>query len=84
MIKSIRNIEKSLGDGIKKVSKSERKNIVIIRKSIVAKVNITKGERFSYKNLTTKRPGNGLSPMKIENIIGKKAKKNFFKDQQIY
>ena len=39
---------------------------------------------FSYKNLTTKRPGNGLSPMKIENIIGKKAKKNFFKDQQIY
>tara|TARA_Y100001958_G_C21173255_1_gene504582 strand:- start:231 stop:1250 length:1020 start_codon:yes stop_codon:yes gene_type:complete len=84
MIKSIRNIEKSLGDGIKKASKSERKNIIIIRKSIVAKVNITKGERFSYKNLTTKRPGNGLSPMKIENIIGKKAKKNFFKDQQIY
>ena len=84
MIKSIRNIEKSLGDGIKKKSKSEKKNINIVRKSIVAKVKISKGEKFSYKNLTTKRPGNGLSPMKIENIIGKKAKKNFFKDQQIY
>ena len=83
MIKSIRNIEKSLGDGVKKVSSSEKKNIIIVRKSIVAKTNIAKGEIFSYENLTTKRPGNGLSPMKIDNIIGKKAKKNFFKDQQI-
>ena len=83
MIKSIRNIEKSLGDGVKKVSSSEKKNINIVRKSIVAKTNIAKGEIFSYENLTTKRPGNGLSPMKIDNIIGKKAKKNFFKDQQI-
>ena len=76
MIKSIRNIEKSLGDGVKKVSSSE-KNINIVRKSIVAKTNIAKGEIFSYENLTTKRPGNGLSPMKIDNIIGKKAKKFF-------
>ena len=83
MVKSIRNIEKSLGDGVKKVSSSEKKNINIVRKSIVAKTNIAKGEIFSYENLTTKRPGNGLSPMKIDNIIGKKAKKNFFKDQQI-
>ena len=54
MIKSIRNIEKSLGDGVK-VSNSE-KNINIVRKSIVAKTNIAKGEIFSYENLTTKRP----------------------------
>ena len=78
MIKSIRNIEKSLGDGVKKVSSSEKKNINIVRKSIVAKTNIAKGEIFSYENLTTKRPGNGLSPMKIDNIIGNKSKKNFF------
>jgi N-acetylneuraminate synthase len=65
MIKAIRNIEKALGSDIKKASKSEKKNIKIVRKSIFAKIKIKKGEIFSEKNLTTKRPGNGLSPNKM-------------------
>jgi N,N'-diacetyllegionaminate synthase len=83
MVKSIRNVERSLGDGIKKVTKSEKKNITSIRKSIVAEEKIFKGQKFTYQNLTVKRPGNGLSPMKIDQIVGKKAKKNFMKNQQI-
>lgn len=83
MVKSIRNVEKSLGDGIKKVTRSEKKNINPIRKSIVAKDKIFKGQKFTYQNLTVKRPGNGLSPMKMDQIVGKKAKKNFMKNQQI-
>ena len=83
MIKSIRNIEKSLGSGRKKLNKSEKKNIIHVRKSIVANQNIEKNEKFSEKNLTTKRPGSGISPMKIKKIIGKKAKKFFYKDELI-
>ena len=83
MAKSIRNIEKSLGNGIKQVTRSEKKNITFVRKSIVAKEKIFKGQKFTYKNLTIKRPGNGLSPMKIDQIVGKRAKKNFAKNQQI-
>jgi len=83
MIKSIRNIENALGDGVKKPSSSENKNIAIVRKSIVASKNIKKGEFFTNENLTTKRPGTGISPMMWDKLIGKKSKKNFKKDQQI-
>ena len=83
MIKSIRNIENALGDGIKKPSSSENKNIAIVRKSIVASKNIKKGEFFTNENLTTKRPGTGISPMMWDKLIGQKSKKNFKKDQQI-
>jgi len=83
MIKAIRNIEKALGNGIKKPSKSERKNIEIARKSIVAKRDIKKGEVFSEENITTKRPGTGISPMRWEEVIGKKAPKDFKKDELI-
>ena len=83
MVKSIRQIELSLGDGIKKPSNSEMKNIEIARKSIVAKKNIRPGEVFSNKNLTIKRPGNGISPMKWDQIIGTVAKKNFEIDELI-
>lgn len=83
MISSIRNIEKSLGDGIKKPSESEKKNIAIARKSIVALKNIQEGETFSELNLTVKRPGNGLSPMEWELVIGKHAKKSFQADELI-
>ena len=83
MVEAIRNIEKALGDGIKKPSKSESKNIEIARKSIVAKRDIKRGEKFTEENLTVKRPGNGISPMRWDEIIGKTAVKNYKKDEQI-
>ena len=83
MVKSIRNIENALGDGIKKVSNSERKNIEIARKSIVAKCNIAKDEVFTTNNITTKRPGNGINPMKWNEILGKRAKRDFLEDELI-
>ncbi len=84
MVDSIRNIELAIsGSGEKLPSDSERKNIEIARKSIVAKINISKGEVFSEKNITTKRPGNGLSPMQWDNVIGKISNKNFSEDDLI-
>jgi N,N'-diacetyllegionaminate synthase len=77
MIASIRNIEKAMGDGKKNITKSEKPNINVARKSIVAKTNIKKGEVFSENNLTTKRPGVGINPMKWNSIIGKIAKKSY-------
>ena len=83
MITGIRNIEQSLGDGIKKPSLSEEKNILVARKSIVASRVIEKDELFSYDNLETKRPGTGVSPMKWNDIIGTAATRNYSKDEQI-
>ncbi len=83
MISYLRVFEVMNGDGKKKLQKCEIKNINIARKSIVAKKFIKKKEAFSYLNLTTKRPGNGLSPMDISKIINKKAKKNFQPDELI-
>ncbi|TCO73650.1 N-acetylneuraminate synthase [Marinisporobacter balticus] len=83
MVKAIRNIEKALGDGIKKPSKSEMKNIDIVRKSIVANCNIKKGEILTDKNLAVKRPGNGLSPMRWDEMIGKTANRDYKEDEMI-
>ncbi len=83
MIKSIRNIECALGDGRKKVSQSEISNIQVARKSIVAARQIKCGEIFTENNLTTKRPGNGISPMKWFEILGKEAKRDFKEDELI-
>ena len=83
MVKAIRNIEKALGDGIKKPSKSEQKNIPIARKSIVARTFIKKGEVFTEDNITAKRPGTGISPMKWKEVLGKTAKKDFYPDDLI-
>ena len=83
MVTAIRNIEKALGSNIKKPSKSELQNIQIVRKSIVAKININKGKIFTKKNLTVKRPGNGISPMQWDKVIGKIANKNFAIDELI-
>jgi N,N'-diacetyllegionaminate synthase len=83
MVTAIRNIERALGDGIKIPSKSEKKNIAIARKSIVASREIKKGEVFSGKNLTTKRPGTGVSPMNWESIIGTKSEKDYNQDDLI-
>jgi N,N'-diacetyllegionaminate synthase len=83
MVKAIRNIEKAMGDGIKKPSSSELKNIVIARKSIVAKEVIKKGTVFSENNITVKRPGAGISPMKWYDVIGTKALKDYQQDDLI-
>jgi N,N'-diacetyllegionaminate synthase len=83
MVKAIRNIEKALGNPIKEVTDSERKNMVVARKSIVAAVEIKKGEKFSESNLDVKRPGNGISPMSWLDVIGRTAKRDFNKDDLI-
>lgn len=83
MVQAIRNIERSLGDGIKKPSSSEIKNIAVVRKSIVAKKCINKGEVFTTDNITSKRPGTGVNPMEWDNVIGKAAKGDFAEDEMI-
>lgn len=83
MVTAIRNIEKSLGNGDKTVTESEKGNIQIARKSIVAKKQIRKGETFSEDNLTTKRPGMGISPMKWNEILGMTAVRDFEEDELI-
>lgn len=83
MVSSIRNIELALGNGHKSVSNSERKNIEIARKSIVAACPIKKGELLTEDNLTVKRPGNGISPMRWNEVIGKVAIKDFEEEEAI-
>ena len=77
MVAAIRNIELALGSKVKDLTDSEKPNIEIARKSIVAKTKIKKSEVFSNENLTTKRPGSGISPMKWDSIIGKAAKRDY-------
>ena len=72
-----------MGDGVKKPSPSEIKNLVIVRKSIVAKKKISKGELFTRENLAIKRPGNGLSAMMWDEIIGTRSKRDFQLDELI-
>ena len=83
MVTGIRNIEKALGKKQKEVTESEKKNKDIARKSIVAKKNIKKGEIFTEENLTVKRPGNGISPMQWDEVIGKVSIRNFEEDELI-
>lgn len=80
MVRCIRNIEQALGDGVKKLTKSESKNINIARKSIVAGRDIAKGEMFTEENLEIKRPGDGISPMRWDEIIGRLANREFKED----
>lgn len=83
MVQNIRIVEQSLGNGEKKPTQSEEKNMMIARKSIVASKQIKMGEIFSTDNITTKRPGNGISPMKWYEVIGKSASRNFEVDEMI-
>jgi N,N'-diacetyllegionaminate synthase len=83
MISGIRNIEKALGTGIKKPSPSELKNKSIARKSIVAAVPIKEGETFTEINITAKRPGTGITPMRWDEILGQFAQKDYEKDDLI-
>lgn len=83
MIRAIRNIEMAIGDGQKTPSCSEKKNVSIVRKSIVAQKTILKGEIFTEDNLTVKRPGGGVSPMRWNELIGKIAQKDYEIDEMI-
>jgi N,N'-diacetyllegionaminate synthase len=79
----VRNVEASLGNGVKAVADAERSNIEVARKSIVAARAIKKGELLTEENITVKRPGNGLSPMLWDSVIGTKATANFDYDALI-
>lgn len=83
MVKCIRNIEKAIGNGEKTPSPSEKKNIAVARKSIVAKTKIKTGDIFTEQNITAKRPGTGLSPMKWFEVLGKTALRDFEEDELI-
>lgn len=83
MVAGIRKIELALGTGEKQVSESERANVDVARKSIVAASDIQKGEQFTEENLTTKRPGNGISPMRWDEIIGTVADRDYQADDLI-
>lgn len=83
LVVNVRRIELIKGEGGKRVTESERRNINIARKSIVAKRNIAKGETLSEENITCKRPGNGISPMKWHDVLGTKAVREFSIDELI-
>jgi len=83
MIKAIRNVELAFGSDIKKPSKSELANIKIARKSIVAKTKIKKNDILTENNITVKRPGDGLNPMRWDDVVGTKAKKDYNEDDLI-
>ncbi len=83
MVRAVRNIEKALGDGMKRPSPSEMKNRDVARKSIVAKSKIRKGEVFTEENLTAKRPGSGVSPMRWKDVIGLTADRDYAQDEMI-
>lgn len=83
MVKAIRKVENCLGDGRKKQMESEKQNCAIARKSIVAKQDIKAGENFTEDNITVKRPGMGISPMKWYEVIGKKASRDYKLDELI-
>ena len=79
----IKEMQTMLGDGEKKITSSEKKNIKFARKSIIANKDISKGEKFTIKNITTKRASNGISAIKWKSILGKKAKKKYYIDEII-
>lgn len=83
MVRAVRNVERAIGTGNKEPSESEKKNMEVVRKSIVAKCEIAKGEIFTEENLAVKRPGIGISPMKWFEIIGKRAERDFKADEII-
>jgi len=83
MVTAIRNIEVALGDGIKRLTPSEARNRPVVRKSLVASQAIKAGEVFTVENMTTKRPGTGISPMLFDEMLGKTAQRDFWTDELI-
>lgn len=84
LVGEIRKIELALGNRIKQITKSERVNLEAVRKSIVASEPIKKGELFTEINITTKRPGNGISPMRWDEVLGTKADRDYEIDEMIW
>jgi sialic acid synthase SpsE len=83
LVRSIRETSVSLGEGIKAPQDCELENMVVARKSIVASEDIRKGDMLTEENITTKRPGNGISPMRWKEIIGTRASRAFRSDEMI-
>ncbi len=83
MIAAVRNVECALGDGVKRPSASEAKNIGIARKSLVASCQIRAGEAFTLENVAVKRPGTGISPMRLDEILLLKARRDYQTDELI-
>lgn len=83
MVKAIRNVERAIGDGIKRPSTSEAKNKQIVRKSLVASREISKGERYSEENVCAKRPGTGISPMRWDDVRGRVSPRYYKKDELV-
>lgn len=83
LVNEIRSVEESLGDGLKIATKEELKNKLVARKSIIARHNIKKNDVFTSKNLITKRPGNGISPMKWDSVLGKISNRDYLADELI-
>ena len=83
MVSSIRNIELAMGDGIKQAMPSEASNLIVARRSIVASKSIRAGQKFSDSNLTTKRPGSGISPMRWIELLKKTANRSYEEDELI-
>jgi sialic acid synthase SpsE len=82
-VRGIRSIERALGDGIKRPQASEQKNMPIARKSLVAAVAIKRGEPFTAQNVTAKRPANGLSPMTYWALLGRRAQRDYERDEPL-
>ena len=83
MVTAVRNIELALGNGVKKPSKSESKNMAVARKSLVAKKEIQPGELLTEENLAVKRPGDGISPMRWDEVLGRRAERAYKTDELI-
>jgi N,N'-diacetyllegionaminate synthase len=83
MVTAIRNIEVAMGDGIKRLTPSETRNKPVVRKSLVASQSILAGGVFTAENVTTKRPGTGISPMRWDEVLGQVARRNFAADDLI-
>jgi N,N'-diacetyllegionaminate synthase len=83
MVAAIRNIESAMGDGVKRLTPSEAKNRPVARKSLVASRPIKSGELFSNENITAKRPGTGISPMRWDEVVGRQAKRDFIADELV-
>ena len=83
LVAAVRNVDLALGTGVKEVAEAERPNIEVARKSIVAARDIAKGETFTSDNITVKRPGNGISPMRWYEVLGHAAPRDFSFDELI-
>lgn len=83
MVAAVRHIEAALGDGVKRRTASEEKNLIVARKSIVALTDIARGDVFTQENITVKRPGNGISPMRWYDVLGRTAQRDYLADELI-